>query len=75
MAEHESLPAGAITEEAFMADRMSFYGRWNGFALNATVAVIFLTIYLCFGLADGFTLGKTALLFLAEAGVLIRGMV
>lgn len=58
-----------------MADRMKFWGSWNNFALYSSIAIALFTIYLCFGLSDGFTGGKTLALLIAELAVLVRAQV
>jgi hypothetical protein len=74
MTEHKPLAAGAMTEEAFMADRMQFWHAWNKFAFYSSVAIALLTIYICTGLGNGFTFGHTLLLLIVEILVVVRAL-
>lgn len=75
MAETETTaPAGAITEDAFMANRVKFWDAWTGFTFNASLALVFLLIYLWSYSAGGFSLGSTLVFLVAVAAVFARGL-
>lgn len=49
MAEHYNIPtepAGPTTVEAFLADRMAFWGRFTHFIVAGVIAVIVLLLFL-----------------------------